>query len=308
MSNPIIDELKREFRHGSVLTRLIFINIGVFLFINIVDLIFFLFRFSPSTECGTEVSLLTYWLSVPADLSKLILKPWTPFTYMFVHSTPPPFGNIFHILFNMLVFYFAGRIFLQYLSEKKLLSTYILGGLAGAALFILAYNLFPIFSDSVECAICLGASASVMAVMIAIAAFVPNLAVNLILFGSVRLKYIAIIYVIIDIISIKSSNAGGHIAHLGGAMWGYFYILQYKKGKDPSAWFSHLFDAAAGIFKRKPALKVEKNRPSDLQYNADKARRQQKIDDILDKISKSGYESLTKEEKEFLFKASNNKL
>lgn len=303
MGNPIIDEIKREFRQGSVLMRLMFINIGVFLLINIVDLIFFLFRIPEFTgPCGNNISFITYWISVPADPMQLLFRPWTIFTYMFAHE------GVMHILFNMLVFYFSGKIFLQYLNEKKLLSTYILGGLAGAILFILSYNLFPIFSESVDCAICLGASASVMAVMIAIAAFVPNLAVNLILFGPVRLKYIAIIYVVIDLISIKSSNAGGHIAHLGGAMWGYFYILQYKKGKDLSAWFSNIFDSASGIFKKKSKIRVEYKKQSDSQYNADKIQRQQKIDEILDKISKSGYESLTKEEKEFLFKASNNKL
>lgn len=303
MSSPIIDEMKREFQHGSVLMRLIFINIGVFLLINIVDLIFFLFKIPEFTgPCGNTVSFLTYWISVPADLMQLLLKPWTVFTYMFVHE------GVMHILFNMLVFYFSGKIFLQYLNERKLLSVYILGGLAGALLFILSYNLFPIFNESVQCAICLGASASVMAVMIAIASFVPNFTVNLILFGPVRLKYIAIIYVVIDIISIKSSNAGGHIAHLGGAMWGYFYILQYKKGKDFSTLFTTIFDSIFGIFKKKSNIKVAYKKQSDSQFNIEKIQRQQKIDEILDKISKSGYESLSKEEKDFLFKASNNKL
>jgi membrane associated rhomboid family serine protease len=303
MANPIIEEIRREFRHGSVLMRLIFINIGVFLLINIVDLFLFLFKVPEFTgPCGNTSSPITFWISVPADPLQLLFRPWTIFTYMFTHE------GVMHILFNMLVFYFSGRIFLQYLSERKLFSTYILGGLAGAALFILSYNLFPIFSDSVRCAICLGASASVMAVMIAIATFVPNLEVSLILFGPVRLKYIALIYVIIDIISIKSSNAGGHIAHLGGAMWGYFYILQYKKGKDLASWFGNLLDSVSGMFNRKPKMRVEHKRQSDSQFNADKAIRQQKIDDILDKISKSGYESLSREEKDFLFKASNNKL
>lgn len=302
MSNPVIDELKREFRQGSVLIRLIFINIAVFLAINIAALVFWLLNIPANSGCFEEVFFLTYWISVPADLPQLLMRPWTLITYMFTHE------GLMHILFNLLVFYFAGKIFLMYLNEKRLLSTYIFGGLAGALFFILSYNIFPIFNESVDCAICLGASASVMAVMIAIATFVPNLEVSLILFGSVRLKYIAIIYVVVDIISIKSGNAGGHIAHLGGALWGYFYIQQYKRGRDLSFSFNKIVDSISAIFKRS-RMRVEHKKPvSDSEYNKDKAKRQKKIDEILDKISKSGYDSLSREEKDFLFKASNNKL
>ncbi len=300
MRDSFIDDIKRQFRQGSALTKLIIINIAVFLLINIVDLIFFLFKIpSITTLCGNHVSFITYWISVPADLTQLLFRPWTIFSYMFAHE------SVMHIVFNMIIFYFSGKIFLEYFNEKKLATTYILGGLCGALVFIFSYNIFPIFRQSVDCAICLGASASVMAVMIAIASFVPNYTVHLILLGPVKLKYIAIIYVVIDIISIKSNNAGGHIAHLGGAMWGYFYIFQYKKGKDYALVFGKISNFLTEILKRKSKLKVAHKKTSDSEYNFEKAHRQQKIDFILDKISKSGYESLSKEEKEFLFKASN---
>ncbi len=302
MNNPILEEIKREFRQGTVLTKLIIINIGVFLLINIVDLIFFLFRIPEfNSLCGNPVSFLSYWISVPANLFQLALKPWTIITYMFVHE------GLMHILLNMLVFYFSGKIFLLYLSEKKLLTTYLIGGFAGAALFIFSYNIFPIFQGSIDCALCLGASASVMAVIIAIATYVPEYSVNLVLLGPVRLKYIAIVYVLIDIISIKSSNAGGHIAHLGGALWGYFYIVRFKKGQDLSEFFERTIDFISGVFKKNPKIKIVHKGNPDQRYSEEKISRQKKLDLILDKISKSGYESLSREEKDFLFKTSNNK-
>lgn len=287
----IWDDIKQSFRNNNLLIKLIYVNIGAFLVINIVNVVFFLFK---------GQSPLVAWLALPTHFNALLLKPWTFITYMFTHE------DFFHILFNMIFLYFGGRIFLQFLDEKKLFSTYILGGLAGGLLFLLSYNFFPIFGEAVYGARIIGASASVMAVFFAVTALVPNFAVVLPFLGSVKLKYIAIFYFVLDVASIAQSNPGGHIAHIGGALYGIIYVLQYRKGTDHSNWFSKIVDKITGLFKPKPKVRVvhKKQRMSDYEYNEQKAATQEEIDCILDKIKASGYESLTKEEKDTLFRAS----
>ena len=174
------DQIKETFRDGISLIKLIYINVAVFLLIKIVQVLAFLFGFSGISD------LLVHWLAVPADLGTLITRPWTIITYMFLHE------GFFHILFNLLWLYIFGRIFLMYLSEKRLLSVYLVGGLAGAALYILAFNVFPAFQQVVSISLALGASASVMAIVIAISVYVPNFSINLLLIGPVKLKYIEI--------------------------------------------------------------------------------------------------------------------
>jgi hypothetical protein len=218
---------------------------------------------------------------------------------MFLH-----FGFI-HILFNILVFYWFGRIFLHYLTEKQLLTTYILGGLSGAFLFVLSYNTIPVLHDGMA----LGASASVMAIVAAISFYSPDYTVYLLLFGPVKIKHLAIIYVILDVLLIPvDNNPGGHIAHLGGFVYGYLFTVQLKKGKDIGRGFSRVFDSLVSFFKPRPHLKVSfKNtaqKMNDLDYNKSKAELQKEVDRILDKIAKSGYDSLNKQEKETLFKMS----
>jgi membrane associated rhomboid family serine protease len=243
---------------------------------------------------------LLSWLAVPADTNVLLHKPWTLFTYMFLHK------EIFHILFNLLWFYWFAKIFLDYLDAKKLLGTYILGGIAGAIFYIAAFNLFPVFKPMVSQSVALGASASVLAVVTAISFYVPNLTMNLLFIGPVKLKYIAIGSVLIDLVSISANNPGGHIAHLGGAFWGYIFVTQYKRGLDLNKWFSVVSDWIYNIFKPRPKLKVTYKKPvDDRDYNFIKTKEQEQINLILDKISKSGYSSLSKEEKDLLFKASN---
>ncbi|MFO7922948.1 MAG: rhomboid family intramembrane serine protease [Bacteroidales bacterium] len=291
----VIDEIKESFKKGSMLTRLIYINLAVFVIIKIIQVIFFLFS---TGQPGTFH--LIHWLAVPAGFSELLSKPWTILTYMFLHD------GFLHILFNILWLYWFGRIFLEYLDEKKLLGVYLLGGLAGAALYILSFNLFPAFSQVLPVSRALGASAAVLAVVISISVYVPNYTLNLIFIGPVKLKYIAAFMILLDIISIQGNNAGGHIAHLGGAMFGWFFIRHYRKGRDITKGINVLVYKLAKWFKPGKKLKVEYRKPqSDIEYNRQKARRQKRIDDILDKISKSGYDSLTKEEKEILFKVSN---
>jgi hypothetical protein len=210
----------------------------------------------------------------------------------------------------MLVLYWFGRIFLQYLTAKQLLSNYILGGLAGAAMYILFINGFPGLREYLGISM-LGASASIMAIVIAIAVYVPNYTLYMLFIGPVKLKYIALVFVVIDILMIASDNAGGNIAHLGGAIYGYIYIISFRKGKDIGHWLNVVLDAAASLFKPRPKLNVSYRKttrhPKDEEYNRKKIEEQREIDRILDKIAKAGYESLTKQEKETLFKMSKNK-
>jgi len=203
--------------------------------------------------------------------------------------------------------YWSGKIFLEYLGNKKFISTYILGGLAGAALFIIAFNIFPVFNSHKHFAYAMGASASVLAVLVAIATFLPNYSIHLLFIGAVRFQYIALFMVVVDILSIEKGNPGGHIAHLGGALYGFIYIKLMQQGRDISAWFDKLINFFATLFKPKSKLKIAYKRTmNDDDYNTNKILKQKKIDEILDKISTSGYESLSKQEKELLFNMSKN--
>lgn len=295
--NPI-EDLKRFFRNSSLLPRLIIINVGIWVLIQILFLLGWAFNRS---DLFMEQAVLEY-LALPADLSVLIIRPWTLFTYMFLHT------SFWHILFNMLWLYWLGKIFLQYLSQKQLLTTYILGGVAGGLLYILTYNIFPVFADVLPLAKALGASASVMAIVVAIALYVPNYTIPMMFFGKVKLFYLALALFIIDFFMIRHGNAGGHIAHIGGAVYGFLYIYYMRKGMDLSKIFPRI--SLSGFTKKKkkrPKVSYSKRPVSDDEYNRSRVQEQKEIDLILDKISRSGYESLTKNEKELLFKSSNNK-
>jgi hypothetical protein len=207
----------------------------------------------------------------------------------------------------MLYLYWFGRIFLSFLDQKKLLSVYLIGGLTGAAIFVFAFNIFPVFQESLPFAVALGASASVMAVVFATVSYSPNYIVNLVFIGPVKLKYIALVFILIDIIQLPQANAGGHLAHLGGAFYGWLFISQLRKGKDISLGFNQMMDTVFSWFKSKKKMKVTHKRArtaDDKAYNKAKKQRQANLNEILEKISKSGYDSLSKEEKEILFKSS----
>lgn len=296
MSNPFFDDIKNQYKSGSALIKLIFINVGVFLLIHIAGILLWLFNIPNGTV------QIVKWLALPADFNQIVFKPWTILSYMFLHE------QLMHIFFNMLVLYFGSRIFLQFLNEKKLVVTYLLGGLTGGLLYILTFNLFPVFKGIMPVSIALGASASVMAILVAAATYVPNFVVRLIFLGNVKLKYIAMVYVALDVLSIPKENAGGHIAHIGGALFGFVFIQQLKKGRDFTIGFAKFLDGIKNLFKPRKKMKVvyKKNAKTrnDYDYNAQKKANQQKIDEILDKISKSGYDSLSKEEKAILFEQS----
>ena len=253
----------------------------------------FLWLYKPGTN------LLVKWLSVPADWTELIRKPWTIVTYMFLHE------RFWHLFFNVWMLWFGGMIFTRFLSQKQLALTYGLGGLVGALFFVLAYNLFPVFETAKYTAVAMGASASVLAILVAAATYKPDYGLNLLLFGQLKFKWLAIAFVVIDLLSISAENPGGHIAHLGGALFGFVYgfILRKSLGQPTESKRKQ----------RKPKMEYtpyeeihdEPQAPrSDEEYNRQKAEKERDVDAILDKISKNGYASLTQEEKEFLFKNS----
>jgi membrane associated rhomboid family serine protease len=219
---------------------------------------------------------------------------------MFLHK------NFLHILFNLLWLYWFGRIFTEYLDGKKLAGVYILGGLSGAFLYILAYNIFPVFFQQLQMSYALGASAAVMAIVISIAVYVPDYTVYLLFIGRVKIIYIALIGFLVTSLFDFSINTGGKIAHIGGALFGFIYILQYRKGVDLTRWLNRLIDSITGLFKPRTRLTVSRRRETDYDYNKRKKEEQDEIDRILDKIAKSGYDSLTKQEKEILFRQSKN--
>lgn len=281
MNRSIFSELyDKAFRSGNPLFLFIGINIVIFMAINVFALGEFL---SGSQGFGSKWILKH--LSVPAFYGDLPYRFWTIATYMFVQR------DFFHILFNMLWLYWMGQIFMDFLNKKQFTFTYLAGGIAGALLYLLAYNLIPVFIKSAPNSILLGSSASVMAIVVATATLVPDYTIRLMFFGNVKLKYLTLAYFFLDIISMNGANPGGSIAHIGGAIMGFVFIKQLQNGND----FSKLFD-------KKSRMKVVKNNFSKAPKNdfTDQA----VIDSILDKISKSGYESLSKAEKEQLFKAS----
>ncbi|MEI6764941.1 MAG: rhomboid family intramembrane serine protease [Bacteroidota bacterium] len=288
----------RDFFMGrSMLSRLIIINVAVFLLVNIAGLFQFFMQI-PYLQNGKETNILVYWLALPSNPDTLLHRPWTIISYMFLHE------NFLHIFFNMLMLYFGGKLFTEYLGSKKLLLTYLLGGIFGGIFYVTAYNIFPVFSNIAGISIVLGASASVLAIIIAIATFIPDYSLNMLFIGKVKFKYMALIFVALDLLSIQKDNPGGHIAHLGGAFWGFIYILALKS----KVIGNNLANPFKKLFRRKPKFKgyTSYTRPpvNEDDYNKVRADNQKKTDAILDKIKKSGYSSLTKEEKEFLFKAS----
>ena len=299
--NPL-DNIKKFFKSKSPLVYLICINLGVLILVHLTNVVCWLFEIKNHAGTNANVSLLTYYLSLPADLGQISLRPWTLLTYMFLHE------NILHFLLNMIVLYFGGRIFLEYLTERKLLSVYILGGIAGALFYIGAFNFFPVFKGSISDSRALGASASVLAILFAIATYVPNYIIVLFIFGRVKLKYLALIIVLVDILSIPLGNAGGHIAHLGGAFWGFLYIILLKQGSNLSFRLKKINFGHLKFKKRKTTYEntYQTGRPlTDEEYNYRRKEKQERIDEILEKIARSGYSSLTKEEKALLFQSSN---
>jgi membrane associated rhomboid family serine protease len=289
----IIEDLKLQFKIGGVLIKLIFWNIALFAIPTIVFGLLQLFHIKIDFRSYVSLS------SNPVDL---LWKPWSIISYAFFHS-----NDIFHIIFNLLMLNFAGRLFLTFFTQKQLLSLYFVGSIFAGIIYIVGYLFIPaLVNVNTEM---VGASASVMAILFATVVYSPFMEIRLMFFGNVKLWHIALVLIIIDLIQLPMNNTGGHLAHLGGAFFGYIYIQQLKNGSDICGWFSAILDALVNLFsgrKSVPFKKVHRNysqpitKPASKIVTKDKA--QQQIDEILDKISQSGYDSLTKEEKEFLFK------
>lgn len=284
-------DLKSLFKNGNAVTRLIFINVAVFLVIKLAAIILQLFNIS-------HVSLVSY-LALPASLHVLPLRFWTLITYMFVHE------GVFHLFFNMLCLYWFGKIALMYMNEKQFVGLYLVGGLVAGVFYIATYNLFPYYEPLVDASLLVGASGAIMAVIIATAMLAPNMEVMLMLLGSIKLKWLALITVLISLFGITSSNGGGELAHVGGALAGYIFVVLLRRGLDLSKYVSRVIDKVVGIFRRPKRRKQPKfhySRPmNDAEYNQHKAQRNAEIDAILDKIKRSGYDSLSAEEKRKLF-------
>lgn len=291
--------LKQKIKMATVTEKLIAVNVLVFLLFYLFRTLAFLFNLPSEFLLG--------WFVFPKEPAEFLFKPWSIITYAFMHS------GIWHILSNMLILYFSGIYFLNYFSPKKLLNFYFLGAIFGALIYMLSYNLFPAFAG-VGTSYLMGASAAVMAVLVGIATHIPHMRVRLLLIGSIKLWWIAAFLVILDVIQIPMSNAGGHLAHLGGAAFGYVYAQQLKKGNDIAGgfekvidWFSSIFTGSVSSSVRRSNLKTvhrrKKTSTSSYKRGRNKKAEQEKVDAILDKISKSGYDSLSKEEKDYLFNA-----
>lgn len=299
-SEGIRKGIKASFQQGSSLTRLIYINCGIFLALKIIYVLFILIG-APKDF----YSIALEWIGVPADVEYLLYRPWTLITYMFTQF------EFLHLLFNMLWLYWFGSFFLNYFTERQLTGVYILGGLAGALLYIAAYNLFPYFNQITRLSSwAIGASASVMAIVFAVCTYLPQHKVYIFLIGPVKLIYLALFTALIDLLSIQYGNAGGHIAHLGGALFGWIFVLGIRANKDFSSGIGNIWDKLKALFlpKKKMRVKYKKkvSQMNDREYNEYKRRQDDRINIILDKISKFGYESLTREEKEILFKSGKN--
>ncbi|MGJ8667036.1 MAG: rhomboid family intramembrane serine protease [Patiriisocius sp.] len=287
-----INDLKYKFKISGILVQLIVINVAVFILLQLCSFIF-----------GMQKEVLASWFVLPEDLGDLIFQPWSLITYAFVH-----FG-FFHLLFNMLWLYIFGPFILNLFQPKRFLTIYLLGALCGGLLYVFAYNVLPVFQG--QYGYLLGASAGVRAIVFFIAAYSPNMQMRIFTFN-IKLWHIAAVLFALDVLQlISGENRGGMLAHIGGAALGYFYAKQLVKGNDIGAWFTKWIDGFENMFKpkkEKPFKKVHKTQRTTTKNNEvknTKTDRQKKVDAILDKIGKSGYESLSKDEKDFLFKAGN---
>lgn len=294
----IIDDIKRSYLQGSMLLRLIFINIGVFVLLHVVAITAMLFNASGD---------MLRWVELPSNLMLLLSRPWTLVTYMFSHY------SLMHILFNMLWLYWLGRIFMEFFSPKQLTGVYLLGGLGGAVLYLLAYNLLPYFASSH--AFLIGASASVIAIVVATAVYVPDYKIGLLFIGEVALKWVAIVTVGIAVIGLEGGNFGGNIAHIGGAIVGAWFAMRIKQGRDITRPLNACIDAVVGLFNGRsfkfPESKRSKGKSQDEApsrstgaHRPDDLVSEEELDNILGKIKVAGYDALTDAEKGKLFKAS----
>lgn len=281
----LIEDIKSQYKTGGIVQKLIFWNIGLY----VLSLLFF-YNFSFGNFNFPS------WIALYSSTDTFVFAPWTLFTYMFLHA------GFLHLLFNMMVLHFSGRLFESYFTQKQLFGLYVLGGIFSGIVYLISFLLLG------KSSVLVGASGAIMALLIATATYAPYMQIRLMLIGTVKLWQVAFVIVLLDLIQLPIENSGGHLAHLAGALFGFLYIKMLNSGRDVSKLISSIQEFFENIFKPKkktPFKKVHKNKtnPSSTSFTKkEKSMDQKKIDDILDRISQSGYDSLTKEEKEFLFK------
>ncbi len=278
-------DLYQRFKERSVVEKLIILNILVFILTYLLNTASFLFNYDDN--------ILVDWFALKPSFEQLLYGPWTLVTYGFLHV------GFFHILFNLLILYYFGNLFLDFFTSGQFLTYFLLGVVSGGLIYMIAYNYLPALKT--QQTILVGASAGVTAIVVGIASHIPNYSLHFRFLGSIKLMYIAIVMVVLDIVQIPAGNAGGHLAHLGGALMGFVLTRYMKNGRGVAEWWSNQWSGR----KKAPLKTVYRSDPSmkkDVRVEYD----QKRIDSILDKISKSGYETLTKEEKDYLFKAGKN--
>lgn len=296
MATTIETALKR-FASATMLMKIVVINIAVFLVLNIISIVMIF----AGEESGRFI--VEQWVAMPGNFGRLARHAWTPLSYMFSQIEP------LHLIFNMLWLYWFGIVFHLLSTPKRMIGLYLLGGLGGAALYLLAVNTIPYFAG--HGGLLIGSSASVIAIVTATAIMAPDYRMNLLFLGAVSLKWIAIVTIGIDLLSVTGSNAGGHIAHLGGAAVGAIFALGLKRGHDITAPLNSLIDTIVNLFRRRPKVRPARFRasgapsaPRPKAPSAASAADQAELDNILDKIKKSGYSSLTADERARLFDVS----
>lgn len=296
MATTIETALKR-FASATMLMKIVVINIAVFLVLNIISIVMIF----AGEESGRFI--VEQWVAMPGNFGRLARHAWTPLSYMFSQIEP------LHLIFNMLWLYWFGIVFQLMSTPKRMIGLYLLGGLGGAALYLLAVNTIPYFAG--HGGLLIGSSASVIAIVTATAIMAPDYRMNLLFLGAVSLKWIAIVTIGIDLLSVTGSNAGGHIAHLGGAAVGAIFALGLKRGHDITTPLNSLIDAIVNLFRRRPKVRPARFRasgapsaPRPKAPSAASAADQAELDNILDKIKKSGYSSLTADERARLFDVS----
>lgn len=302
MFKSIITDIQSAFRFGNTLNRIIIINVAIFLFISLFCLVL---KFSNGGNLPTFYHSFIHFFAFSSDWKEVLFHPWSFVTHMFMHE------GFFHLLFNMLILYWFGKIIGDLLGDRRVLPVFIMGGFAGALSYFLSMNLFGFIGQGTSYAI--GASAGVMSIVFASAVTSPNYIMRLILLGDVKIKYIALVLVLVDIFALGSmKNTGGHFGHLGGAAFGGIFVTMLRNGKDISESFNRIYDKIVNFFysinvkaKKSPLNVVHKKDKTKKDHkDASKRRHQEQLDRILDKINKQGYSKLTDEEKEFLFQAS----
>ena len=295
MNGGILEDFKNAWnKPNNAVAQIILLNVIVFVFTGVLLIV------------GLGETIRP-WLGLPSNLGALLTRPWTLVTHAFVH------GDFFHILFNMLWFYWFGKIIQEFLGSDKVIGVFTLGVVGGIIAYVGAYNIIPQFSDVSRVATLVGASAGVTAAVIGAATHFPNYTMYLMFIGPVKIKYIALVSVFLSLIGTRgTTNPGGEFAHLGGALMGWLYMSQLKQGNDLGGWVISSINFLKSLFKPQPKIKVThrsgNRQPSQKASKKGKATAsttpQSEIDAILDKISDKGYESLTKEEKQKLFNAS----